>query len=105
MAKFSYTAIGANGAAVTGIETAPNHGALSLSLRERGLQPVKVKERKSVFQFEITRKKVKRKELMHFSRQLAVFVKAGIPILDALEIIASETGDKLFKKALTSMIS
>jgi len=37
---------------------------------------------------------------MHFSRQLAVFIKAGIPILDALEIISEETTDKLFKKAL-----
>ena len=29
-------------------------------------------------------KKVKRAELMHFSRQLAAFVRAGIPILDAV---------------------
>ncbi len=34
--------------------------------------------------FELTKEKVKKKELMHFTRQLAVFVKAGIPITDAL---------------------
>jgi type IV pilus assembly protein PilC len=41
---------------------------------------------------------------MHFSRQLAVFITAGIPIMDALEIITEETTDKLFKKALTGVI-
>jgi type IV pilus assembly protein PilC len=41
---------------------------------------------------------------MHFSRQLAVFIKAGIPILDALEVITEETNDKLFKKALGALI-
>ena len=35
---------------------------------------------------------------MHFSRQLGVFVKAGIPIMEALEVIAEETTDKLLKQ-------
>jgi type IV pilus assembly protein PilC len=50
--------------------------------------------KKSILQFEVTRKKVPRKDLMHFSRQLAVFIKAGIPILDALEAIKEEMGNK-----------
>ena len=41
---------------------------------------------------------------MHFSRQLGVFVKAGIPIMEALEVIAEETTDKLLKKVLLDMI-
>jgi type IV pilus assembly protein PilC len=41
---------------------------------------------------------------MHFSRQLAVFIKAGIPILDALQTIEEETGNKLFKEILGSII-
>jgi type IV pilus assembly protein PilC len=32
-------------------------------------------------------KKIKAKELMHFSRQMAAFLRAGIPILDALEML------------------
>ena len=58
------------------------------------------KPRKSILQFELTAKKVPRKELMHFSRQLAVFIKAGIPILDALEAIQEEMGNKFFKQML-----
>ncbi|MGH3026689.1 MAG: hypothetical protein ACRDLR_09600, partial [Gaiellaceae bacterium] len=37
--------------------------------------------------FEITKKKVPRRDLMHFSRQLSVFVRAGIPMLEALDTI------------------
>jgi type IV pilus assembly protein PilC len=47
---------------------------------------------------------VPRKEVMHFSRQLGVFMKAGIPIMDALEVMADEESNKLFKKVLLAMI-
>src|SRR4051812_30713755 len=53
-----------------------------------------------VLQFEITKKKVPRNELMHFSRQMAVFIKAGIPILEALDGITAEMGNKMFKEIL-----
>jgi type IV pilus assembly protein PilC len=51
-----------------------------------------------VMQFELTPKRVPRKDLMHFSRQLAVFIQSGIPITEALEIISSETSNKQFKE-------
>ncbi len=60
--------------------------------------------KKSVLQFELTKKKVTRKDLMHFSRQLAVFIKAGIPILDALEVIQEEMGSKTLKRVLDDII-
>jgi type IV pilus assembly protein PilC len=71
-----------------------------------GPQPATTGPRKkSVWQFEITAKKVPRKELMHFSRQLAVFIKAGIPILDALEVIQEELGHKYFKTIVGEIVS
>lgn len=62
-----------------------------------GTQPRSKGEKKSILQLELTAKKVPRKDLMHFSRQLAVFIKAGIPILDALEAIHEEMGNKFFR--------
>jgi type IV pilus assembly protein PilC len=41
---------------------------------------------------------------MHFSRQMGVFMKAGIPIMEALEVIETETQDKLMKKVIVEMI-
>ena len=74
-------------------------------LQATGGEFVEAKPKKSILQFELTKKKVKRKELMHFSRQLAVFIKAGIPIIDALEAIQEEMGDKFFKGIVNEMVN
>ena len=57
-------------------------------------------KKKSVWQFEITKKRVPRADLMNFSRQLAAFIRAGIPILEAIDTFAQEAGNKTFKEAL-----
>lgn len=59
----------------------------------------------SILQLELTPRKVPRKDLMHFSRQLAVFIKAGIPILDALEAIHEEMGSKFFRSVVEDIMS
>jgi type IV pilus assembly protein PilC len=104
MSRFAFTAIAGDGSTVTGIERADSTGAAHLALVDRGYQPLQLSEKRSILQFEITQKRVPHKDVMHFSRQLAVFVKAGIPILEALEVIANETTNKIFRKALFEMI-
>jgi len=102
--KYRYSAVDENGNKVSGTQTATSASGAHFALLQRGLQPTEVKEYKSVLQFEITRKTVSRKEVMHFSRQLAVFIEAGIPIMEALEVISEETTDKLLKKVLLDII-
>lgn len=104
MAKFSYSAVDEVGTQVSGDTEAPTFAAAHLLLLESGLKSVEVREKKSILQFEITKKRVRRKDLMHFSRQLGVFVKAGIPIMEGLEVIAEETTDKLLKEAILDMV-
>ena len=105
MEKYRYSAFDQTGNKISGVEAANSAGAAHLALLERGYQTVEVSEKKkSILQFEVTKKLVPRKDLMHFSRQLAVFVRAGVPIMEALEIIAGETSDKLLKKCLGDMI-
>jgi type IV pilus assembly protein PilC len=104
MEKFQYSALDDAGVRVSGVEMATSSGAAHLALLERGFQPLAVTEKKSVLQFELTKKKVSRKDIMHFSRQLGVFVEAGIPIMESLDVIADESADKLLKKALLDMI-
>jgi type IV pilus assembly protein PilC len=79
-------------------------GAAHLSLLQRGFQPLDVREKRSILRFEVTQKKVSRKEIMHFSRQLSVFITAGIPIMEALEVIEEETTERLFKRILNEMV-
>ena len=51
-----------------------------------------------------SKEKVKKKELMQFTRQLAVFVKAGIPLTDAMEIIGDETPDVALQRTISKMV-
>jgi len=102
--NYRYTALDEDGRKVSGTEKATSVSAAHLTLLQKGYQPIEVKEHKSVLQFEITRKIVPRKEVMHFSRQLSVFVEAGVPIMEALDVIAEETSDKLLKRVLLDMI-
>ena len=103
--SYRYTALDSGGKTVHGTETAKSVSSAHLALLQRGLEPIEIDAKKKVLQFEITKKRVKRKEVMHFSRQLSVFVEAGIPIMEALEIINEETSDKLLKSVVSDMVS
>lgn len=104
MEKYKYNALDEAGNRVSGVEAAQTVGAAHLALLERGYQTIQVSEKKSLLQFEVTKKMVPRKDIMHFSRQLSVFVRAGVPIMEALEVIAVETTDKLLQRCLYDMI-
>ena len=108
MPKFTYEAVARDGTQVTGEDEASSLAALGTALLEKDLALQGAKEKKSalqsVMQFEITRKKVPTKELMHFSRQLAAFLKAGVSILDAVEVIQEEMTNKVFRAALDDIV-
>jgi len=104
MPKFAYAAIDATGASIEGVTKAETLGEARAILLDQNLYPVKLAEKRGALQFELTQEKVKKKELMHFTRQLAVFVKAGIPITEALEIIGDETADVALQRTITSMV-
>src|SRR5947208_12881310 len=48
--------------------------------------------------------KVRRSELILFSRQLATFVRVGVPILDGLAVLRDQSTPRLMKKAVGDII-
>jgi len=104
MPKFAYAAVDTTGSPVEGVTKADTIGAARAILVEQNLFPTKIEERRGMLDFELTKEKVKKKELMQFTRQLAVFVKAGIPITDALVIIGDETEDVALRRALGNLV-
>ena len=104
MPRFAYTAIDTSGTLIEGISKADTIADARASLLSQDLYPTKLAEKRGLLQFEITKEKVKKKELMHFTRQLAVFVRAGIPITSALETIGDETQDTALRRAITAMV-
>ena len=104
MPRYAYTAIDADGASVEGHIKSNTLGEARQHLLDKSLFPVKLAESKSRLQVELTKPKVKKKELMHFTRQLAVFVKAGIPLTEAMEVIGDETTDLPLQRTIISMV-
>ncbi|HVA75116.1 MAG TPA: type II secretion system F family protein, partial [Acidimicrobiales bacterium] len=103
MPKYRFSAAAADGTVINGIEQAAGITLVRDNLLDRNLQPISIAEKKGFLQFEITKKTVKKRELMHLCRQLAVFVRSGVSVLEALAVIADETSDKLLKSALEGM--
>jgi type IV pilus assembly protein PilC len=101
---FRYSALDGMGKKVSGVETALSSGAVHMLLIERGLQVLDVSAKGSLLKLEITKKKVPRSDVMNFTRQLAVFMKAGIPIMEALEVIVEETQNKLLRGIVREVI-
>ncbi|MGB8860417.1 MAG: type II secretion system F family protein, partial [Ilumatobacteraceae bacterium] len=104
MPRFAYAAIDASGSSVEGFTKADTVGEARAHLLDQNLYPVKIEEKRGALQFELTTVKVKKKELMHFTRQLAVFVKAGIPLTEAMEVIGDETTDVALQRTITDMV-
>src|SRR5579885_422903 len=103
MAKFSYTAQDRDGNTVNGVIDALTVSTARRNLIAKQLAPLDVQERKSILAFESTKKKVGRRELMHFSRQMSVFLRAGIPVLEALDVMSEDTSSKVLQRVVAEM--
>ena len=103
MPSFTYAAIDVTGSTIEGVQKAPTIGAARLLLIDQNLYPVKIQEKRGILQFEITKEKVDKKDLLHFTRQLSVFVVAGVSITEALDIIGDESTDVALRRAIVEM--
>lgn len=103
MPKYQFSAAAADGSVVNGVEKSTGVNDVRELLLGRDLQPITISEKKGVLQFEITKKKVKKRNLMHLCQQLAVFVRSGVSVIEALLVLSEETSDKLTKTALQAM--
>lgn len=103
MPSFTYAAIDANGATIEGSQRADTMGDVRTLLLDRNLYPVRIEEKRGLLQLELTKEKVDKKALLYFTRQLAVFVQAGVAITVALEVIGDEATDAALRRALVDM--
>ena len=103
MPKYRFSAAAVDGTVVNGIEEADGITLVRDILLDRNLQPISISQKKTILDFEITKKKVKKRELMHLCRQLAVFVRSGVSVIEALTVVSEETTDKLLRSSLDGM--
>lgn len=93
MNRYAYVATGPDGLRAQGAVKAANADAATLVLFERGLRDIRVTEKKSLLKAELTAPRVKREVVMHLSRQLGAFVRAGLPLIEAVRILGTESSN------------
>lgn len=125
MAKFSYVALDSRGAESRGDVEAENQTIALSKIREKGLFPTSVtdaataakpsrapaKKSKSAagsglkkeIKLPVLFTRVKTKELMVFTRQLATLVDAGLPLVRAMQVLERQEKNPGLKKALGEM--
>ena len=103
MAVFKYTAVLPDGQQVKSSIDGVSLSSAENELLRQNLQIIKIKEKKSLSQIEVSPERVPRTEVMHFSRQVAAFVRTGIPIIDAVRVVEDGTDNKRFRAILADV--
>jgi type IV pilus assembly protein PilC len=104
MAKFSWEGTTRTGEVRSGTIEAADVQAVHNRLRADNINVTKVKAARREFAFKIG-SGVKSDDLKLFTRQLAVMIDAGLPLVQGLDILASQSENPHFAKVLFSVKS
>jgi type IV pilus assembly protein PilC len=103
MTRYAYVAMAPDGRTAKGVTKADTREEAELALYERELRDIRVTEKNSLLQFELTPRRVKREEVMHLSRQLGAFIKAGLPLIDAVHSLGQEADNSSVRRMMTEV--
>lgn len=101
MAKFQYAAESLDGTVVRGSLRAGSPADARTMLLDRELIVGDVTQNAPLVR--LRRSKVSNTELMHLSRQMSAFLRAGIPILEALELMGEESANTRLRDVLAAV--
>ncbi len=84
---------------------AANEAVARSFLRKEGIIPLKItaKPKDIAESLPFLKPKVKGKDVVVFTRQLATMIASGLPLLQALEILSSQQENKTFKKVISEV--
>jgi type IV pilus assembly protein PilC len=107
MAQFSYKALDKDGKPKSGSIEAANESAARSALTRLNLKPISVnKAGKNGDIMAFLNKgggKVKSKDIVVFTRQLATMIDAGVPLVRSLATLQNQTESEAFKKQLSAI--
>lgn len=99
MAEFAWEARGRAGDLRKGTMEAENEEAVNTRLRAQQLNPTKVKKKVKGLNLQLG-SGVGEKDLVTFTRLFATMIDAGLPIVQCLDILQSQTDNKIFSNVL-----
>lgn len=99
MAEFVWEARGRTGELRKGVMEAENESAVQTRLRSQNMSPTKVKKKLLASSFSLGTG-VTPQDLVKFIRQFATMIDAGLPLVQCLDILASQEPNKSFQAVL-----
>ncbi|MFI3290459.1 MAG: type II secretion system F family protein [Opitutales bacterium] len=107
MAKFKYTAIGKDKKQVEGTIESPSERNAKAQLAAQALVVVKISEVKSLITKKVKKpligSGIKSLQITIFTRQMAILLKAGLPLLRALEVISRQEKNIYLKDLIENL--
>jgi type IV pilus assembly protein PilC len=100
MPDYTYRGTNRAGASVSGVMQAASKAELQNLLRRQQITPTKMSEKGKEFNLPTFGGGVNAKELAIFTRQFSVMIDAGLPLVQCLEILASQQENQTFQKVL-----
>ena len=82
---------------------APDEGNVRTHLRQQNVIPTKVTAKGREVSFSLGKQKVKQKDVAVFTRQLAVMIDAGLPLVQSLDILSIQQENKTFKEVINNI--
>jgi type II secretory pathway component PulF len=101
MPSYEYKAITPQGRVIIEALDAPNEQSVSREILKKGYRPVAIKKSKAAkpasgkSDGDLFKKKIKTEEIVLFTRELVTLLRAGVPMLTALEALGSQSGKAL----------
>jgi len=109
MAVFRWQGVSPRGEVMAGEMEAPTRDAVLVRLRSQRIQPIpaKIKEKGRGLERNITipgfGESIKQRDVVIFTRQLATMIDAGLPIVQCLEVLATQSPNKKLRAVIRQL--
>lgn len=107
MPEFKYEGVDKTGKRIKGQLNAATEGDLRVLLRGQGVRPVRIAQasiaQRDLGSFFGGSANIKAEEVLHFTRQLQVLVGSGVPLVQALDILADQASSANVRNLCTGV--
>jgi type IV pilus assembly protein PilC len=104
MPAFTYTARALNGELKTATIEAPNRDEVVAQLRKQRMNVVKIDEAKVAAQAKKKKGKISMRDVVIFTRQFSTMINAGLPLVQALDILAKQSENPALKDVTNAVV-
>jgi len=103
MPTYTYTARAVNGELKTATIDAPSREEVVAQLRRQRMSVVKVDEEAAAKKSK-TKGSIKMRDIVIFTRQFSTMINAGLPLVQALDILAKQTENKVLSEVTRAVV-